>query len=158
MNLYVVLLLYIHVYKCYLFCLPFAIYYFSDEESPVSLVKLHVIADKEDGWIQVVTSIVNVIPLDDPFGPSAITILLDDCPLPSKESVVKVNDIIIETKHIIHCQCVLITCLCSNHITTPMVDISAMKLLHIRLTLPYLKLNGITALKLAMSSDKAQHI
>lgn len=57
----------------------------------MSLVKLHVIADKEDGWIQVVTSIVNVIPLDDPFGPSAITILLDDCPLPSKESVVKVN-------------------------------------------------------------------
>lgn len=57
----------------------------------MSLVKLHVIADKEDGWIQVVTSIVNVIPLDDPFGPSAITILLDDCPLPSKESVIKVR-------------------------------------------------------------------
>ncbi|XP_026316220.1 RING finger and SPRY domain-containing protein 1-like [Hyposmocoma kahamanoa] len=65
----------------------------NDEESPVSLVKLHVIADKEDGWIQVVTSIVNVIPLDDPFGPSAITILLDDCPLPSKESVVKVTQL-----------------------------------------------------------------
>ncbi|CAK1588254.1 unnamed protein product [Parnassius mnemosyne] len=63
----------------------------NDEESPVSLVKLHVIADKEDGWIQVVSSMVNVIPLEDPFGPSAITILLDDCPLPSKDSVIKVT-------------------------------------------------------------------
>ncbi|CAG4929895.1 unnamed protein product [Parnassius apollo] len=63
----------------------------NDEESPVSLVKLHVIADKEDGWIQVVSSMVNVIPLEDPFGPSAITILLDDCPLPSKDSVIKIT-------------------------------------------------------------------
>lgn len=69
---------------------PF-IFNFSDEESPVALVKLHVIADKEEGWIQVVSSMINVIPLDDPFGPSAITILLDECPLPSKDSVVKVN-------------------------------------------------------------------
>ncbi|XP_068617614.1 RING finger and SPRY domain-containing protein 1-like isoform X2 [Battus philenor] len=63
----------------------------NDEESPVSLVKLHVIADKEEGWIQVISSLINVIPLEDPFGPSAITILLDDCPLPSKDSVVKVT-------------------------------------------------------------------
>ncbi|XP_026760515.1 RING finger and SPRY domain-containing protein 1-like [Galleria mellonella] len=65
----------------------------NDEESPVSLVKLHVIADKEDGWIQVVSSMVNVIPLEDPFGPSAITILFDDCPLPSKESVIRVTQL-----------------------------------------------------------------
>lgn len=64
---------------------------YSDEDSPVSLVKLHIIADKEEGWIQVVTSMVNVIPLEDPFGPSAITILFDDCPLPSKESVIRVS-------------------------------------------------------------------
>ncbi|CAH2985308.1 unnamed protein product [Chilo suppressalis] len=62
----------------------------NDEESPVSLVKLHVIADKEDGWIQVVSSMINVIPMENPFGPSAIIILFDDCPLPSKESVIKV--------------------------------------------------------------------
>ncbi|KAL0852252.1 hypothetical protein ABMA28_000465 [Loxostege sticticalis] len=65
----------------------------NEEESPVSLVKLHVIADKEDGWIQVVSSMVNVIPLEDPFGPSAITILFDDCPLPSKESVRRVTEL-----------------------------------------------------------------
>ncbi|XP_072931116.1 RING finger and SPRY domain-containing protein 1-like [Epargyreus clarus] len=61
----------------------------NEEESPVCLVKLHVIAESEEGWIQVVTSMVNVVPLEDPFGPSAITILLDDCPLPSKDLVLR---------------------------------------------------------------------
>lgn len=46
--------------------------------------KLHAIADKEDGWIQVVSSMVNMIPMHNPLGPSVITLLLDDCPLPSK--------------------------------------------------------------------------
>ncbi|XP_048005113.1 RING finger and SPRY domain-containing protein 1 [Leguminivora glycinivorella] len=66
----------------------------NDEESPVSLVKLHMIADKEEGWIQVVKSMVRVIPLEDPFGPSVIIILLDDCPLPSKDSVIKVTQML----------------------------------------------------------------
>lgn len=54
------------------------------------MLKLHNIADNEDGWIQVVTSMVNVIPMTDPLGPSVITLLLDDCPLPSRESVLRV--------------------------------------------------------------------
>lgn len=33
---------------------------------------------------------INVIPLSDPLGPSVITLLIDDCPLPSKETVYKV--------------------------------------------------------------------
>ena len=33
---------------------------------------------------------VHVIPMSDPLGPSVITLLLDDCPLPSKESVLQV--------------------------------------------------------------------
>lgn len=60
----------------------------NDEESPVPLMKLHALADKEEGWIQVVSSMVNVIPLEDPLGPSVITIVFDDCPLPAKESVI----------------------------------------------------------------------
>lgn len=48
------------------------------------MLKLHNIADKEDGWIQVVSSMVNVIPMHNPLGPSVITLMLDDCPLPSK--------------------------------------------------------------------------
>ncbi|XP_026727830.1 RING finger and SPRY domain-containing protein 1-like [Trichoplusia ni] len=65
----------------------------NDEESPVSLVKLHAIADKEEGWFQVVSSMVTVIPLENPLGPSAITIVFDDCPLPSKDSVIKLTQL-----------------------------------------------------------------
>ncbi|XP_045510082.1 RING finger and SPRY domain-containing protein 1-like isoform X2 [Colias croceus] len=64
----------------------------SDEDSPVSLVKLHLIADKEEGWLQMISSMANVIPVENPFGPTAISILLDACPLPSRESVVKVSE------------------------------------------------------------------
>lgn len=48
------------------------------------MLKLHTIADKEAGWLVVVRSMVQVIPLHDPLGPAVITLLLDDCPLPSK--------------------------------------------------------------------------
>lgn len=54
------------------------------------MLLLHNIADNEEGWIQVVNSMIHVIPMQDPLGPSVITLLLDDCPLPSKESVFKV--------------------------------------------------------------------
>lgn len=56
----------------------------SEQEVPPAMLKLHNIADKEDGWIQVVSSMVNVIPMHNPLGPSVITLMLDDCPLPSK--------------------------------------------------------------------------
>jgi hypothetical protein len=51
------------------------------------MIKLHVIADKEEGWLALVTSMVRVIPLEDPLGPAVITLLLDDCPLPTKVSI-----------------------------------------------------------------------
>ncbi|CAB0031816.1 unnamed protein product [Trichogramma brassicae] len=54
------------------------------QEPPPAMLKLHNIADKEDGWIQVVSSMVNVIPMFNPLGASVITLMLDDCPLPSK--------------------------------------------------------------------------
>ena len=59
-------------------------FYFSDQEPPESMLHLHNVADKESGWLSVVQSMVSVIPLDDPLGPAVITLLLDDCPLPSK--------------------------------------------------------------------------
>lgn len=64
---------------------------FSEQEAPQSLSRLQKIADHEDGWIQVVKSMVHVIPMSDPLGPSVITLLFDDCPLPSKESVLRVS-------------------------------------------------------------------
>jgi hypothetical protein len=48
------------------------------------MLKLHIIADKEKGWLAVVNSMINVIPTDDPSGPAVILLLLDDCPLPTK--------------------------------------------------------------------------
>ena len=55
-------------------------------EPPPPLLQLHEIADKEDGWIEVVISMVNVIPMNNPLGPAVITLLLDECPLPTKVS------------------------------------------------------------------------
>ncbi|XP_066996878.2 RING finger and SPRY domain-containing protein 1 [Anabrus simplex] len=66
----------------------------NEQEPPPAMLKLHAIADKEDGWIQVVTSMVNVIPMNDSLGPAVITLLLDDCPLPTKESVLKLSRIL----------------------------------------------------------------
>lgn len=63
----------------------------NEQEPPPALLKLHAIADKEDGWIQVVSSMVNIIPMHNPLGPSVITLLLDDCPLPSKELVLRLS-------------------------------------------------------------------
>ena len=51
--------------------------------------QLRAIADREEGWLQVVRSMIDVIPLDDPLGPATISVLLDECPLPAKETVVK---------------------------------------------------------------------
>jgi len=44
----------------------------SDAEAPASMVKLHRIAELEDGWPMVVISLVNCIPMQDPLGPAVI--------------------------------------------------------------------------------------
>ena len=41
----------------------------------------------DEGWLEVVQSLIRVIPLEDPLGPAVITLLLDECPLPTKVSV-----------------------------------------------------------------------
>ncbi|BET00460.1 SPRY domain [Nesidiocoris tenuis] len=61
----------------------------NDQEPPEELFKLHNIADQDDGWIQIVNSMVQVVPVEEPLGPAAITLLLDDCPLPNKETVLR---------------------------------------------------------------------
>uniref|UniRef100_A0A8D8PRS2 RING finger and SPRY domain-containing protein 1 n=1 Tax=Cacopsylla melanoneura TaxID=428564 RepID=A0A8D8PRS2_9HEMI len=59
------------------------------ENPPEVLLKLHTIADQEDGWIKVINSMVSVIPIDNPLGPAVIVFLLDDCPLPNKDTVIR---------------------------------------------------------------------
>ena len=55
----------------------------NDQEPPISMNLLHKIADREEGWLQLVQALVDVIPDDDPLGPAVMTLLLDDCPLPT---------------------------------------------------------------------------
>ncbi|EAT45384.2 AAEL003343-PA [Aedes aegypti] len=59
----------------------------NEPEPPNSMVMLHDITDKPTGWIQLVKSLIRVVPLEHPMGPSVITLLLDDSPLPTKDSV-----------------------------------------------------------------------
>ncbi|ODM92278.1 RING finger and SPRY domain-containing protein 1 [Orchesella cincta] len=63
----------------------------NDAEAPASMVKLHRIAELEDGWPMVVISLVNCIPMQDPLGPAVISLLLDDCPLPTKENAMHLS-------------------------------------------------------------------
>lgn len=62
----------------------------NEPEPPSSMIQLHDITDKPTGWIQLVKSLVRVVPLEHPMGPSVITLLLDDSPLPTKDSVLEV--------------------------------------------------------------------
>uniref|UniRef100_A0A8D3D102 Ring finger and SPRY domain containing 1 n=1 Tax=Scophthalmus maximus TaxID=52904 RepID=A0A8D3D102_SCOMX len=48
----------------------------------------------DDGWLEVVQSLIRVIPLDDPLGPAVITLLLDECPLPTKDALQKLSDML----------------------------------------------------------------
>nr|CAB3265812.1 ZF(RING)-26 RING finger and SPRY domain-containing protein 1 [Phallusia mammillata] len=46
-------------------------------------------ANGETGWNMVLSSLVRAIPLEDVLGPSAITLFIDHCPLPTKQAVLK---------------------------------------------------------------------
>ena len=48
------------------------------------MLYLHRIAEKDAGWLAVVSSLIRVVPMNDPLGPAVINLLLDECPLPTK--------------------------------------------------------------------------
>lgn len=54
------------------------------------MVILHKVADCDTGWLNVVKSLIRVIPLEDPLGPAVIALLLDECPLPTRVGVLPV--------------------------------------------------------------------
>ena len=66
----------------------------TEQDPPPSMLRLHVIADKEKGWLTLVNSMINVIPIEDPLGPAVILLLLDDCPLPTKDSILRMTEIL----------------------------------------------------------------
>lgn len=59
----------------------------------------------DEGWLEVVQSLIRVIPLEDPLGPAVITLLLDECPLPTKVSLnlmyLAVADFVVATPMIV---------------------------------------------------------
>lgn len=61
----------------------------NEQDPPRSMLLLHKIADKEQGWVNVVKTLIEVIPKDDPLGPAVVTLLLEECPLPSREAINK---------------------------------------------------------------------
>jgi len=86
-----------------------------EPETPNSMLLLHDITDRPKGWLCLVRSLIRVIPIDHPMGPSVITLLLDDSPLPSKDSVIEVAEMIkTDTSTTIPCErnlCVILGCL-----------------------------------------------
>jgi hypothetical protein len=48
------------------------------------MMDLHEMSETEAGWLEVANSMIEVIPIEDPLGPANITLLLDDCPIPTK--------------------------------------------------------------------------
>lgn len=65
-----------------------------EQDPPQSMLRLHVIADKGRGWLMVIQSMINVVPIDDPLGPAGILMLLDDSPLPTKDSILKMTEML----------------------------------------------------------------
>jgi len=60
-----------------------------EEDPPDSLIKLNTVAEREEGWIQLVKAFVHVIPMEDPLGPAVMSLFLDDCPLPTRETALR---------------------------------------------------------------------
>lgn len=56
------------------------------------MLELHHVTDKPKGWLQLVKSLIHIVPLDHAMGTSVIILLIDDSPLPSKECVLKVKN------------------------------------------------------------------
>jgi len=52
------------------------------------MLVLNKIAETDNGWVDVVKTLIDVIPADDPLGPAVITLLLDECPIPTTVSMV----------------------------------------------------------------------
>ncbi|XP_041375315.1 RING finger and SPRY domain-containing protein 1-like [Gigantopelta aegis] len=71
----------------------------NEQEPPAALLTLHKAAERDQGWLDVVKSLILVIPMEDPLGPAVITLLLDECPLPTKEALYELRTSLQLTSH-----------------------------------------------------------
>lgn len=56
-------------------------------EPPESMMILHSLAEEEEGWLDVVKSCIFAIPLEDSLGAAFVCLILDECPLPTKDAI-----------------------------------------------------------------------
>ncbi|XP_059088719.1 RING finger and SPRY domain-containing protein 1-like [Tigriopus californicus] len=61
----------------------------NDQDPPVAMLALNHIAQKELGWFLIIHSMIRCIPAENPLGPATISILMDDCPLPTAATMRK---------------------------------------------------------------------
>jgi len=57
----------------------------TDQEPPHAMLVVSRIASREDRWIDVMTALIERIPMSDSLGATVIALLLDECSLPSRE-------------------------------------------------------------------------
>lgn len=56
-------------------------------EPPECMTILHSLAEEEEGWLNVVKSCIFAIPLEDSLGAAVVCLLLDECPLPTRQAI-----------------------------------------------------------------------
>lgn len=71
----------------------------NESAPPQSLVRLHHLAEKEGGWVAVVHAMIYTIRIQDTLGPAVITLLMDECPLPTKEAIVHLTQFLHLSKY-----------------------------------------------------------
>ncbi|CAF3741359.1 unnamed protein product [Adineta steineri] len=57
----------------------------ADQDPPHAMLVVSRIANREDRWLEVMITLIERIPINDPLGATVIALLLDECSLPSKE-------------------------------------------------------------------------
>ena len=57
----------------------------NDQEPPHAMLVVSRIASREDRWLDVMMALIDRVPITDPLGATVIALLLDECPLPSRE-------------------------------------------------------------------------
>lgn len=59
-----------------------------------AMQKLHIISETEIGWLVVISSLINKVDLEHPFGSALILLILEDAPLPTKKSISQLDDVL----------------------------------------------------------------
>lgn len=59
-----------------------------------AMQKLHMISETEIGWLVVISSLINKVDLEHPFGSALILLILEDAPLPTKKSIGQLDEVL----------------------------------------------------------------